>query len=53
MTQQYVFHAKKVAGAASINIEISRVGGLTQTECMRDLMQELDMMVSVEDALGR
>ncbi|MGV8875903.1 MAG: mandelate racemase/muconate lactonizing enzyme family protein [Rhodoglobus sp.] len=49
---QDVFHAKQVAGAVSINIKISRVGGLTQAARMRDLMQELDMMVSVEDAWG-
>lgn len=52
ITQQDVFHAKNVAGAVSINIKISRVGGLTQAARMRDLMQELDMMVSVEDAWG-
>lgn len=52
LTQQDVFHAKNVAGAVSINIKISRVGGLTQAARMRDLMQELDMMVSVEDAWG-
>jgi L-alanine-DL-glutamate epimerase-like enolase superfamily enzyme len=52
ITQQDVFHAKDVAGAVSINIKISRVGGLTQAARMRDLMQELDMMVSVEDAWG-
>lgn len=47
-----VFHAKNDAGAVSINIKISRVGGLTQAARMRDLMVELDMMVSVEDAWG-
>lgn len=47
-----VFRAKNDAGAVSINIKISRVGGLTEAARMRDLMQELDMMVSVEDAWG-
>jgi len=51
-TPQDVFHAKNVAGAVSINIKISRVGGLTQAARMRDLMQELGMMISVEDAWG-
>lgn len=46
VTQQDVFHAKNVAGAVSINIKISRVGGLTQAAHMRDLMHELDMMVT-------
>jgi L-alanine-DL-glutamate epimerase-like enolase superfamily enzyme len=47
-----VFRAKFDADAVSINIKISRVGGLTQAARMRDLMQELDMMVSMEDAWG-
>jgi L-alanine-DL-glutamate epimerase-like enolase superfamily enzyme len=47
-----VFRAKFDAGAVSINIKVSRVGGLTQAARIRDLMQELDMMVSVEDAWG-
>jgi L-alanine-DL-glutamate epimerase-like enolase superfamily enzyme len=47
-----VFRAKFDAGAVSINIKISRVGGLTQAARIRDLMQELDMMVSMEDAWG-
>ncbi|KAA9164015.1 mandelate racemase [Amycolatopsis acidicola] len=48
----HVFRAKFDAGAVSINIKISRVGGLTQAARMRDLMQELGMMVSMEDAWG-
>ena len=47
-----VFRAKHDAGAVSINIKISRVGGLTEAARMRDLMQELDMLVSVEDTWG-
>lgn len=47
-----VFRAKYDAGAVSINIKISRVGGLTQAARIRDLMQDLDMMVSMEDAWG-
>ena len=47
-----VFRAKNDAGAVSINIKISRVGGLTQAARMRDLMQDLGMMVSVEDTWG-
>lgn len=52
LTQQDVFQARNVAGAVSVNIKISRVGGLTQAARMLDLMQELDMLVSVEDAWG-
>ena len=47
-----LFEAKTVAGAMSVNIKISRVGGLTKAARMRDLMQELNMMVSVEDMWG-
>lgn len=47
-----LFEAKTVAGAMSVNIKISRVGGLTKAARMRDLMQDLNMMVSVEDMWG-
>lgn len=52
ITATDVFEAKQVAGAMSVNIKISRVGGLTKAARMRDLMQELNMMVSVEDMWG-
>jgi cis-L-3-hydroxyproline dehydratase len=51
-TPSDVFEAKAEAGAMSINIKLSRVGGLTKAARMRDLMQELGMMVSVEDTWG-
>ncbi|MRH91216.1 mandelate racemase [Nocardia sp. SYP-A9097] len=47
-----LFEAKYEAGAASVNIKISRVGGLTKAARMRDLMQELNLMVSMEDMWG-
>jgi cis-L-3-hydroxyproline dehydratase len=47
-----VFEAKNAAGAMSVNIKLSRVGGLTKAARMRDLMQELNMMVSIEDTWG-
>jgi L-alanine-DL-glutamate epimerase-like enolase superfamily enzyme len=52
LTSKDVFRAKYDAGAVSINIKISRVGGLTQAARMRDLMQDLDMMISMEDSWG-
>lgn len=52
VTSRDLFRAKYDAGAVSVNIKISRVGGLTEAARMRDLMQELDMMVSVEDSWG-
>ena len=47
-----VYDAKHSAGAASINIKLSRVGGITGAARMRDVMQELNLMVSVEDMWG-
>jgi hypothetical protein len=47
-----VYEAKRSAGVSSINIKISRVGGITGAALMRDVMQELDLMVSVEDMWG-
>lgn len=52
ITARDVFRARNDAGAVSINIKISRVGGMTQAARMRDLMQDLDLMVSVEDSWG-
>lgn len=52
ITPTDLFEAKTVAGAMSVNIKISRVGGLTKAARMRDLLQELNMMVSVEDMWG-
>ncbi|GAB3038300.1 mandelate racemase/muconate lactonizing enzyme family protein [Parafrigoribacterium mesophilum] len=52
VTATDVFHAKHDAHAASINIKISRVGGLTRAARMRDLMQDLNLKVSIEDMWG-
>jgi cis-L-3-hydroxyproline dehydratase len=47
-----VYEAKHEAGASSINVKLSRTGGLTGAARMRDVMQELSLMVSVEDMWG-
>jgi L-alanine-DL-glutamate epimerase-like enolase superfamily enzyme len=47
-----VYEAKYVAGASSINIKLSRVGGITKAALVRDVMQKLNLMVSVEDMWG-
>lgn len=47
-----VVQAKHEAGASSINVKISRVGGLTRAAQIRDLMQELNLTVSLEDTWG-
>ena len=51
-TKTHIFQAKYDAGASSINLKISRVGGLTGAAQARDLMQELNLMVSIEDMWG-
>ncbi len=48
----HVFEAKTIAGAMGVNIKLSRVGGLTKAVRMRDLLQDLNMMVSIEDTWG-
>jgi L-alanine-DL-glutamate epimerase-like enolase superfamily enzyme len=52
VTLSDVYEAKRSAGVSSINIKISRVGGITGAALMRDVMQELNLMVSVEDTWG-
>jgi cis-L-3-hydroxyproline dehydratase len=52
VTLSDVYQAKQAAGVSSINIKISRVGGLTAAARMRDVMQELNLQVSVEDTWG-
>ena len=47
-----VWAAKQEAGAVSVNLKISRVGGLTRTALLRDAMQELGLRVSLEDMWG-
>ena len=47
-----VWSAKQDAGAVSVNLKISRVGGLTRTALLRDAMQELGLRVSLEDMWG-
>ena len=52
VTLSDLYEAKRSAGVSSVNIKISRVGGLTGAALMRDVMQELNLMVSVEDTWG-
>lgn len=52
VTVKDVIAAKADAGAVCVNVKISRVGGLTQAARVRDLMQELNLMVSIEDTWG-
>ena len=52
VTLSDVYEAKHSAGVSSINIKVSRVGGITGAALMRDVMQELNLMVSVEDMWG-
>jgi L-alanine-DL-glutamate epimerase-like enolase superfamily enzyme len=52
VTLSDVYEAKHAAGVSSINVKLSRAGGLTGAARMRDVMQELNLMVSVEDMWG-
>jgi cis-L-3-hydroxyproline dehydratase len=44
--------AAKAAGAVAINVKISRVGGISKAVMIRDLMQQLNLRVSIEDTWG-
>jgi cis-L-3-hydroxyproline dehydratase len=52
VTLSDVYQAKHPAGASSVNVKISRAGGITGAALMRDVMQELNLTVSVEDMWG-
>lgn len=47
-----VFRAKYEANAVSINLKFGKLGGLSNVVKARDLLQELNMAVSVEDMWG-
>lgn len=47
-----VFRAKYEANAVSINLKFGKLGGLTNVVKARDLLQDLNMAVSVEDMWG-
>ncbi|MEW6486141.1 MAG: mandelate racemase/muconate lactonizing enzyme family protein [Pseudomonadota bacterium] len=47
-----VYRAKYEANAVSINIKFGKLGGLTNLVKARDLIQDLNMAVSVEDMWG-
>lgn len=47
-----VYRAKYEANAVSINLKFGKLGGLTNVVKARDLLQELNMAVSVEDMWG-
>lgn len=47
-----VFEAKHAAGACGVNIKLSRVGGISGAARMRDLLQDLNMLIAVEDMWG-
>ncbi len=47
-----VFRAKYEANAVSVNIKFGKLGGLTNLVRARDLLQDLNMAVSVEDMWG-
>ena len=50
--QDDVFRAKYEANAVSINLKFGKLGGLTNLVKARDLLQDLNLAVSVEDMWG-
>lgn len=52
VTADDVCRAKYEANAVSVNLKLGRVGGLTNAVRLRDLMQDLNMAVSIEDMWG-
>ncbi len=52
VTAKDVYEAKYRAAAVAINLKISRVGGLSNAVRIRDLMQSLGLLVSIEDTWG-
>lgn len=51
-SQDEVFRAKYEANAVSINLKFGKLGGLTNVVKARDLLQDLNLAVSVEDMWG-
>ena len=52
LTLDDLFDAKHLAHAGSINIKLSRVGGISAAARMRDSAHDLGMTVSIEDTWG-
>jgi L-alanine-DL-glutamate epimerase-like enolase superfamily enzyme len=52
LTLDDLFDAKHVAHAGSVNIKLSRVGGISAAARMRDRAQDLALTVSIEDTWG-
>lgn len=52
MSMRDLYHAKINAGASGVNLKISRVGGLTKAARLRDVAQELDLALCLEDTWG-
>jgi cis-L-3-hydroxyproline dehydratase len=52
ITTADLFRAKYEARASSVNLKLSRLGGLTAAKRMRDVAQDLGMSVCLEDTWG-
>ena len=52
VTASDVFEAKHAAGACGVNIKLGRVGGISGAARMRDLLQDLNMLIAIEDMWG-
>jgi L-alanine-DL-glutamate epimerase-like enolase superfamily enzyme len=52
VTSDDIYRAKYEANAVSINLKFGKLGGLTNVVKARDLLQDLNLAVSVEDMWG-
>jgi len=52
VSQDEVIRAKYEANAVSVNLKFGKLGGLTNLVRARDLLQDLNMAVSIEDMWG-
>ncbi len=52
VNQDEIYRAKYEANAVSINLKFGKLGGLTNLVKARDLLQDLNLAVSVEDMWG-
>lgn len=51
-TAAELIEARTLASATAVNLKIGRIGGITKAVRLRDLAQDLNMMVTIEDTWG-
>lgn len=51
-TMDDLMNARYVAGIGGVNLKPGRIGGLTKTKLLRDVAQDLGMMIFIDDTWG-